>query len=1190
MGAGPRRGRGRVIRTVEFPTGPAPDAGGPGARDRCIKKFKEWWGPAELRDRLEEVAPYVAEMLGGSNGGIVNADRLAEMLYESVGPHFLRNIENDNKKRRTFLRAAMDAAIRNGDTTKENLLDAASGFSRTAITLDDAVYANATRKWCSALAHELGLPQTTADKEAVERPPPTEDVEPHSPLNPLYDYQYTTGLLIRGMLDGTHLDGGRPVKRRLIAVPTGSGKTRMVVETLIDWLNDGKPSEHERQRDSKFIVWVAQSTELCEQAVSSFRSVFETAGRRGTVLHLHRFWGQGGSLPSTDSLLDKRGVIVATIQSLGKVLRNDPDQLERLARLTSCIVVDEAHHALAQSYSDVLEKMGFNWSNRKKEISELGIVLIGLTATPFRGTGGDEEKARLARRFGAVHYPSIPYLGAEKNQRPHALVDCQPSAYAGTPVRILGARSYDRDGFIGDDGYEWEIEKTRRFIDLYRGGGDGDQEGGGDRWVYRARKNIVHVFGDPGEYRVTLTVTDNEGDAGSASAYIRIAEAPPGNGGGGGDEHRQKDLYEKLIKRGILCEVYHHVLRSDAITLTAADVEYMGQFGEFRKDTVKEIGRNPARNKIILEEIHRMKRDHGRSKILFFGCSVGHSRQVALMLKMLYGMRTAYVDSKTDSDTRSAAIESFRSGDLEVLCNFDVLTAGFDAPNIDCVFVGRPVRSTLLYTQMIGRGMRGTKSGGTEDVVLIDIDDNFQLSYGQDESLAKVGWMVYSEYWKTWGGGGGVRPGERGRAPPAPQRPSSEGAAQGPPGAAAPGDHAAGRAAGGAAAPALRGDCADESATEAEAAAGSGAKAASAPAAEPGRDRLEPSARRPAERRSGPRTASAIDDEFDFLRNKVYGHVPTSRQFATRAHPDAIAAVERLYGGYGGYLESKGLSARGDRLLEDVLYDNYFSLYSMSGAAPSAADLDARGRYAAEEYAECFGSHERFQAIADEIIGRMSKLDPGITKADLFRDYRRMRAELGHQPYFEEVRLLSQAGVEYYLGLFGSMADFGSAEEHDREAALQSVKADCRRLRGLLGVVPNARQVGEHSRSGALLRSLYPGMDEGRAYSEFMRDAGIGETPVQDLIPYETSSDMRRRTIQKFMELAASRRAGGATGRGDRGAAPAAGLGRDDILEILRGEDPAPYSEWFGSVEDFADFVARMLAEDGGDYAGHSAT
>lgn len=1078
-----------MIHTVEFPAGPL--AGdGPGARDKCIQKFRDWWDPAELRDRLVEIAPYVVDMLDGRNGDIVNADRLAEMLYECVGPHFLRNIDNDNKKRRRFLRAAMDAAIRNGDTTEQNLLEAARGLSRLTDTLDDIVYVSATWKWCSALALELGLPPTTADKEAGEKLPQTEDVEPHSPLNPLYDYQYTTGLLIRGMLDGTGLDdNGRPIKRRLIAVPTGSGKTRMVVETLIEWLNDGKPSKCERQRDSKFIIWVAQSTELCEQAVSSFRSVFETVGKRGTRLHLHRFWGDGGKPPSTDSLLDKKGVIVATIQSLGKDLGDDSGHLERLARLTSCIVIDEAHHALAPSYTEVLQKMGFNWKNRKKEISELGIVLIGLTATPFRGTGGDDERTKLARRFGAVHYPTIPYLGDDRNQRPHALVDCQSSAYAGDRVRILGVRSYDRDGFIRDDGYVWTIEKTPRFIDLYRGDDGGDSEADEDRWAYKGSKNIVHKFSEPGEYKVTLTVTDNEGDTGSASSYIRITEAPGGAGAGVDEAHRQKDLYENLIKRKILCEVYHYVLDSDAIELSASDADYMDKFGEFRKDTVKGIGRNPARNRMILDEIHRMKRVHGRTKVLFFGCSVEHSRQIALMLKMLYGMKTAYVDSKTDSDARSAAIESFRSGDLEVLCNFDVLTAGFDAPNIDCVFVGRPVRSTLLYTQMIGRGMRGTKSGGTEDVVLIDIDDNFQLSYGQDESLARVGWMVYREYWRTWDDGGvdgtSSLHGRESNSRPTlsctrcGKTAKGSGAILHAFGLRLPDDRLAGWVESNAGKPILCENC-DSTTSEPE-------------HVEPKRTGMAPAEREPMHqpRPGGPHSTSLIDDEFHFLRDKVCGHVPTSKQFTVRAHPDAVAAVNRLYGGYEGYLKSKGLAIRGDPFLEDALYDNYFALQSQRQKAPSSADLDGDGKYASEEYAECFGTYDRFQAIVDEIIGRISNLDAGVAKADLFRDYRRMRGELGRRPHFGEMRLLSHAGVEYYLGLFGSMADFRSAEEYDREAALQDLELDYRRLRDSLGVAPNARQMADHTRSATLLRNLYPDMDEDYAYSEFMRDAGI---------------------------------------------------------------------------------------------------
>ena len=53
-----------------------------------------------------------------------------------------------------------------------------------------------------------------------------------------------------------------------------------------------------------------------------------------------------------------------------------------------------------------------------------------------------------------------------------------------------------------------------------------------------------------------------------------------------------------------------------------------------------------------------------------------------------------------------------------MLCNYDVLPAGFDAPNVDCILVGRPMRSILLYTQMAGRGMRRTKSGGTKDMLL----------------------------------------------------------------------------------------------------------------------------------------------------------------------------------------------------------------------------------------------------------------------------------------------------------------------------------------------------------------------------------------------------------------------------------------------------------------------------------------
>ena len=46
------------------------------------------------------------------------------------------------------------------------------------------------------------------------------------------------------------------------------------------------------------------------------------------------------------------------------------------------------------------------------------------------------------------------------------------------------------------------------------------------------------------------------------------------------------------------------------------------------------------------------------------------------------------------------------------LLNYGVLTAGFDAPATSCVVVARPTTSVVLYSQMVGRAMRGRRVGG----------------------------------------------------------------------------------------------------------------------------------------------------------------------------------------------------------------------------------------------------------------------------------------------------------------------------------------------------------------------------------------------------------------------------------------------------------------------------------------------
>ncbi|MEM4217773.1 MAG: DEAD/DEAH box helicase [Candidatus Methanomethylicaceae archaeon] len=66
----------------------------------------------------------------------------------------------------------------------------------------------------------------------------------------------------------------------------------------------------------------------------------------------------------------------------------------------------------------------------------------------------------------------------------------------------------------------------------------------------------------------------------------------------------------------------------------------------------------------------------------------------------------AYVIGNMDNAIRRGVMENFRSGELPILVNCMVATEGFDAPLTRTIVMARPTRSSLLYTQILGRGTR----------------------------------------------------------------------------------------------------------------------------------------------------------------------------------------------------------------------------------------------------------------------------------------------------------------------------------------------------------------------------------------------------------------------------------------------------------------------------------------------------
>lgn len=100
------------------------------------------------------------------------------------------------------------------------------------------------------------------------------------------------------------------------------------------------------------------------------------------------------------------------------------------------------------------------------------------------------------------------------------------------------------------------------------------------------------------------------------------------------------------------------------------------------------------------------------------------------------GVNAAYMDAFTDLHERAEIVKQFANGDVKIICNVGVLTTGFDA-DVRCIILARPTKSEILYTQMIGRGLR-TADGKDHCLVLDHSDTTLRLGFVTDISHSQL--------------------------------------------------------------------------------------------------------------------------------------------------------------------------------------------------------------------------------------------------------------------------------------------------------------------------------------------------------------------------------------------------------------------------------------------------------------------
>lgn len=180
---------------------------------------------------------------------------------------------------------------------------------------------------------------------------------------------------------------------------------------------------------------------------------------------------------------------------------------------------------------------------------------------------------------------------------------------------------------------------------------------------------------------------------------------------------------EYLQGRAILSKIDRARLESGVdIRLSSQSLTAISTFLEIPKEILSELGNNTKRTSEVAAATFDLAVSKRKQTIVF--CPTKENSVEMAILLQSKGCKARAITSDTPFYERRKWIEEFKRGEVNVLTNFGVLTTGFDAPKIEAVVIARPTTSIVLYSQMVGRGLRGAYVGGTEYCTVVDVIDN----------------------------------------------------------------------------------------------------------------------------------------------------------------------------------------------------------------------------------------------------------------------------------------------------------------------------------------------------------------------------------------------------------------------------------------------------------------------------------
>lgn len=171
-------------------------------------------------------------------------------------------------------------------------------------------------------------------------------------------------------------------------------------------------------------------------------------------------------------------------------------------------------------------------------------------------------------------------------------------------------------------------------------------------------------------------------------------------------------------------------------------VEGLQRRGILARLEISKIGSPKMSSREMASAIARQrKRFKGDGAALLFTATVSEAKVMATYL-VEKELDADYVAAQSDPGDRAALVDGLRAGKIDILCNCEILTTGFDAPRVSELYLARETASPVLYKQIVGRGLRGPAIGGSAvcRLYLCGID----VPFGADPNTSEFARAVWA--------------------------------------------------------------------------------------------------------------------------------------------------------------------------------------------------------------------------------------------------------------------------------------------------------------------------------------------------------------------------------------------------------------------------------------------------------------